>query len=134
MSTNDGRSTMQCYEDSFSVFLDNRHDKSSQLSLLVPNHYDEQDRTVHVQLTSVCRVHSNVYGLGNIHWIRYVTAIDPILSTSFALHKDHHLTSGSVKVPVCTFSTSINPSPIWEKPVTHVSPHSTSVRTLATSS
>ena len=88
----------------------------------------------YVLLTSACWVHSNVYGLRNIHCIRYVTAIDPIHSTSYALHKYHHLTSGSVEVPVCPFTMSINPGFVGEKPIPHVRAHFTSVRTSAASS
>ena len=35
----------------------------------------EQKKGFHIPLTSACWVHSNVYALGNIHWIRYLTAV-----------------------------------------------------------
>ena len=40
---------------------------------------------LYVPLTSVCCIHSNVYGLGDIHCIRYLTAVDPFLSASNAV-------------------------------------------------
>ena len=49
-----------------------------------------------MSLTTVCVVHSNVYGLGNIPCIRYLTVVDPLLSTSSAVHTYHRLISGSV--------------------------------------
>ena len=52
-------------------------------------------------LTSTCCIHSNVYGLGDIHYIRDLTAVDSILSTSPAVHMYYHLTSCSVEVPLC---------------------------------
>ena len=58
----------------------------------------EQNRSVHVSLTSC--VHSYIYGLGNIHCIRYLTAVDPFHSTSSAVYKYHHLTPGAVEIPV----------------------------------
>ena len=53
-----------------------------------------------MSLTSACVVHSNVYGLANFHCIRYLTTVDPIHSTSFTMHKHHHLTSASVEIPL----------------------------------
>ena len=37
---------------------------------------------LYVPLTSVCFIHSNVYGLCDIPCIRYLTTVDPFLSTS----------------------------------------------------
>ena len=51
-----------------------------------------------MSLTSACWVHSNVDALDNIHWIRYLTAVDPLLSISCAMQKYHHLLSGSVEI------------------------------------
>ena len=68
-----------------------------------------------MSLTSACVVHSNVYGLGNIHWIRYFTAVDPIFSTSSMVHKHHHISSGSVEIPVVALtgnSGSIRVEPV----------------------
>ena len=75
----------------------------------------EQNRRVHVLLTSACWVHSNVFGLVNIHCIRYLTAVDPLFSTSSALQMYHHLTSGSVEIPLGTWTG--NSSSIGEEPV-----------------
>ena len=49
-----------------------------------------------VPLTIVCCVQSNVYGLGNIHCIRYHTRVDSFLSTLPPLQRYPHITSGSV--------------------------------------
>ena len=59
-------------------------------------------------LTSAFWIHSNVYGLDNIHCIRYLTAVDSFHSTSSAVHNYHHLTSASVEIPLptCTGNTS----------------------------
>ena len=38
--------------------------------------------SIHIPLTSVCCVHSNIYHLDNIKSIRYLTVVYPILSTS----------------------------------------------------
>ena len=68
-----------------------------------------------MSLTSACVVHSNVYGLGNIHWIRYLAVVDPIFSTSSMMHKHHHITSGSVEIPVVALtenSGSIGVEPV----------------------
>ena len=73
------------------------------------------DYTLTVPLTSACCVHSNVYGLCNIHWIRYLTAVDPSHSTSSAVHKYHTLISGSVEIPLLT--TAGNFSSIGKVPV-----------------
>ena len=82
-------------------------------------------------LTSVCCVYSNVYSLGDIHCIRYLTTVDPILThTSSSVQKYHHITSCSVEVPLLT--TARNPSSIGEVPVPYgLVP---SMRRLATSS
>ena len=72
------------------------------------------NRSVHIPLTS-CRIYSNIYGLGNIQCIRYHTAVDSSYSTSPAMHKYLHLTSGSVHLPLC--SRTGNPSSIGEEPI-----------------
>ena len=85
-----------------------------------------------MSLTSVCVVHSNVYALGNIHWIRYPTPVDPLLSTSPAIYMYHLVTSPSVHIPLATsgrYSSSIG-----KEPVANDRPISTSRRRLATSS
>ena len=41
---------------------------------------------LHIPLTSLCCVHSNVYGLGSIHCIKYLPAVYSIHSTSPAIH------------------------------------------------
>ena len=81
-------------------------------------------------LTSVCCVYSNVYSLGDIHCIRYLTTVDPILThTSSSVQKYHHITSCYVEVPL--FITARNPRSIGEVPVPY-GLHS--IRRLATSS
>ena len=65
---------------------------------------------------SVCSiVHSNVYGLVNIHCIRYHTVVDSFHSTLPPLQKYHTLTSSSMKVPL--YTTARNSSSIGEEPV-----------------
>ena len=83
-------------------------------------------------LTNVCCVNSNVYDLHNIHWIRYLTAVDPILSTSSAVQTNHHVTSASVDM--ATNGLGGNSGFIWEIPVSYGRPISTSIRMMATSS
>ena len=73
------------------------------------------NRSVHNPLTSARWVHSNVYVLGNIHCIRYLTAVDPFHSTSSAGQMYHHLTSGSVEIPLITWTG--NSSSIGKEPV-----------------
>ena len=58
------------------------------------------DHSVHVTVTLTSCVHSNVYRLINTHCIRYLTAVDPIFSTSPPVHTYHHFTSGAVDVPL----------------------------------
>ena len=70
---------------------------------------------IYVLLTSTCCVHSNVYGLGDIQLIRYLTVVNSILSTSLPVQKYHHMTSGSVEVPFA--STARNSSSIGEEPI-----------------
>ena len=98
--------------------------------------YNETGATQSLSLTSlsVCStVHSNVYGLINIHWIRYLTAVDPILSTSPPLQTYHTLTSWSDEVPWVTRTG--NSSSIGEEPVSYgKSPSGISIRRSATSS
>ena len=85
-----------------------------------------------MSLTPACWVHSNVDVLENTLWIRYLTAVDPILSTSSAVQKYHHLTSGSVEIQWLT--TAGNSSSIGEEPVPFGRPILTSIRWSATSS
>ena len=66
-------------------------------------------------LTSAFCVHSNVYGLGDIQGIRYLTAIDPILTHTSSVQTYHHPISSSVKVPLAIIAW--NPSSIGEEPV-----------------
>ena len=68
-----------------------------------------------ITLTIAYWVHSNVYGLGNIHCIRYHTTVDSFLSTSPPVQSYPHMTSGSVKVPLGI--TARNSSFIGEEPV-----------------
>ena len=75
-------------------------------------------------------VHSNVYGLDNIHCIMYNTTVDSLCSTSSAVQAYHHVTSGSMKVPLVT--TARNSSSIGEEPVPNDRPHFTSIRTPTT--
>ena len=65
--------------------------------------------------TRACCVHSNVYGLGNIYWIQYLTAVDPILSTSSTVQTYHHLISVSVEISIAV--TAENSSSIEKEPV-----------------
>ena len=55
-----------------------------------------------MSLTSACCVHSNVDGLGNICWIRYLTVVDPLHSISSAVHTYRHINSGSVEIRLVT--------------------------------
>ena len=86
--------------------------------------------SLYVPLTSVCCIHSNVYGLGDIYCIWYLTAVDPTHSTSPAVQKYHHLTSGPIDFPPATGtgkSSFIGEEPV---PCSRV----TSIRRSATSS
>ena len=83
--------------------------------------------SIHIPLTSVCCVHSNIYHLDNIKCIRYLTVVYPILSTSHPLQKYHTLTSGSVKAPLHT--NARNSSSIGEEPV----PYHRSITIISTS-
>ena len=86
-----------------------------------------QNKSVQIiSLTTACVVHSNVYFLDNIHWIGYLTAVDPLHSTSSAVQTYHHLTSGSVEFPPSI--SAGNSSFIGKEPV------STNIRGWATSS
>ena len=82
-------------------------------------------------LTSACCVHSNVYGLGNIHSIRYLTVIDPFHSTSSAVQTYHHLMSGSVEI-IISIATGYSTF-IGEEPVPKGRPHNSSIRRSTTS-
>ena len=85
-----------------------------------------------MSLTTASWVHSNVYGLVNILWIRYLTAVDPILSTSYTMQNYLHLTSGSVEIPRGT--TAANYRSIGKEPVPYGRPIVTSIKRSATSS
>ena len=85
-----------------------------------------------MSLTSVSCVHSNVYGLCNIHWNRYLTAVDPLLSTSSTVQTYHHLTSGGVEIQHGT-KVAGNSRSIGKVPVSQGKPIP-SIRTYATSS
>ena len=88
---------------------------------------------IHLPLTSVCYVHSNVYGLGDIHCITYFTTVDSIHSMPPAMQIHYHPTSCSVKVPLGTAAR--NPSSIWEVPVFNSRPsyiNGISIRSSAT--
>ena len=86
----------------------------------------------HVPLTRAWWVHSNVYGLGNIHCIRYLTAVDPFHSTTSAVQTYHHLISGSVEIPLVNWTRNSNS--IGEEPVPYGRPIFTSIRRSAASS
>ena len=77
-------------------------------------------------LTRSFIVHSNVYGLVNIHCIRYLAAVDSLCFTSSAVQKYHVATSCSVKVPLVT--TARNSTSIGEEPV----PYSTRISATIT--
>ena len=86
-----------------------------------------------VPLTSACCVHSNVYGLGDIHCIRYHTSVNSFVSTSLPVQKYPHMTSCSVDVPLDTIAK--NSSSIGKVPVPFGSPRFTiSIRRSTTSS
>ena len=85
-----------------------------------------------MSLTSVCWVHSNVYGLDIIHWIWYLTTVDPLHSTSFTLQNYHHLTSGSVEIPPST--SAGNSRSVGKEPVPCGRPIITNIRRPTTSS
>ena len=96
-------------------------------------------QTVSLTSTSVYIVHSNVYGLGNIHWVRYLTAVDPFHSTFSAVHIHHHVTSGYVDVCLLVWwcinnhpGSTGNSSSIGKVPVSQCW-HSPSKITCATS-
>ena len=84
-----------------------------------------------MSLTTASWVHSNVYGLVNIHWIRYLTTVDPLHSTSSTMQNYHHLTSSSVEIPLST--SAGNSSSIGKEPVSCGRPYTT-IRRSATSS
>ena len=87
----------------------------------------------HILLTGVCCVDSNIYSLGKIHCIRYLTLVDSCHSTSPAIHKYYHLISDSVEVPLCACTG--NSSSIGEEPVPNGrTDFTSSIRSLATSS
>ena len=87
-----------------------------------------------MSLTTASCVHSNVYGLVNIHWIRYLTAVDPIHSTSYTMQKYHHRLSVSVEIPLCCIDTLVgNSSFIRKEPVPYGRPVFTSIRSTTSS-
>ena len=92
----------------------------------------------HILLTSACCVDSNIYSLGKIHCIKYLTMVDSCHSTCPAMHKYYHLISGSVEVPLCAScifnNCTGNSSFIGEEPVPYVGLDFTSIRRSATSS
>ena len=100
------------------------------------NSMNETGATQSLSLTSlsVCSiVHSNVYGLGDTHCIRYHTTVDSFLSTSPPLQTYYTLTSCSVEVPLDI--TGRNSSSIGEEPVPQGRlPNGISKRRSATSS
>ena len=72
-------------------------------------------------LTTVCSIHSDVYGLGDIQYIRYLTAVDSILTpTGSSVQIYHHMTSCAVEVRLIT--TARNPSSVGGVPVSQVRP------------
>ena len=82
-------------------------------------------------LTSTYWVHSNVYGLGDIHCITYLTVVDPFHSTSSALQMYRHLTSTSEDNWLTSWTEK--PTFIGKIPVPYGIPHVTSIiRRLAT--
>ena len=97
----------------------------------IDNSMNETGLTKSLSLTSASRVHSNVYGLCDIHCIRYLTTVDSSYSTSPPLQTYHHLTSCSVEVPLVT--TARNFSSIGEEPVPYDS-WPNGIRRSATSS
>ena len=82
--------------------------------------YTDPSATV-LLLTSACCVHSNVYGLGDILCIRYLTAVDSILTpTASSVQIYHHMISCPVEVPFAIIAR--NPSSIGGVPVSQVRP------------
>ena len=71
---------------------------------------------MHVPLTSTFCVHSNVCALIITIFIRYNTVVNSIHQSSLPVQKYHHMTSGSVEVPLAT--TAGNSSSIGKEPVT----------------
>ena len=76
---------------------------------------NETRPTQSLALTVACWVHSNVYGLVNIHCIRYLTTVDSSHSTSPPVKKYCTLTSCPADVPHTT--TCWNSSSIGKEPV-----------------
>ena len=92
---------------------------------------NETGPTQSLALTSACWVHSNVYGLENIHCIRYHTTVDSIHSTSPPVKKYCTRTSCPADVPQTT--TCWNSSSIGKEPVPYDRPSFTSIRRSTTS-
>ena len=73
--------------------------------------------------TNACCVHSNVYGLGNVHWIRYLTPVDPFHSTSSVVQTYHHMMCIHVEITKSTtIGISGNFRSIGKKPVPYDGP------------
>ena len=73
--------------------------------------------------TNACCVHSNVYGLGNVHWIRYLTPVDPFHSTSSVVQTYHHMMCIHVEITKSTtVGISGNFRSIGKKPVPYDGP------------
>ena len=70
---------------------------------------------MHVPLTCACCVHCNVCSLLITLFIKYLTVVDSIHTTSSPVQKYHHMISCSVEVPLAT--TARNSSSIGKEPV-----------------
>ena len=70
-----------------------------------------------MSLTTACVVHSNVDGLVNIHCIRYLTVVDPLLSTSSTVHTYRHMHLTSASVDFWIVISAENSSSIRKVPV-----------------
>ena len=92
---------------------------------------NETGPTQSLPLTSACCVHSKVYGLGDIHCIRYLTAVDSSHSTSPPVKNYCTPTSSPVEDPLGT--TARNSSSIGEVPVPYGRPHGINIRRSAAS-
>ena len=63
------------------------------------------------RLTGASIVHSNEYGLDNICWIKYLTAVDPFNCNSSAVQTYQHLTCACVEIFKTVNFTSIGKNP-----------------------
>ena len=84
-------------------------------AILLTSSVSQYLNTLYMPLTSSCCVYSNVYGLGNIHCIRYHTVVNSIGSTSRPAQVYHPMTSFSVEIPL--FIIAKNSSSIGEEPI-----------------